>query len=423
MNRERVDRPRTFSTLESAILSLVLILANLRATMFVYLHPNVSVFWSPAWIEILSWLFLSVLAVNDMKRRDVLEEFAKRWQKNLFVAGFVLLALLSVLWSMSPVMTLFRALELFFATLLASYLGLRYSSEQVVDVLFWFGAVLLILSIAIVYSAPGTGVMDWAPYNGAWRGVYWNRNHLASIAALLNAVFLIRLIDAVFRRNPRGMLDGVFYLLSLITLYFTNSATGFILAIALHFFVFGAWLWTRLKNRLLTRHYLVMAGLLLVGVVILLTNLDFVFRLFNRSSTMTGRVQLWEAILENGVATRLWLGNGFGAAWSVESFRVEIMQKAGWAAQPLIGDNGYLEILLHLGALGLGLFFVLFITLLVRSLRHGIGRKTLTGFFPLLLVIYAMIANITFSLFAETEVFVWLLLVSALFMISPRRIG
>ena len=55
----------------------------------------------------------------------------------------------------------------------------------------------------------------------------------------------------------------------------------------------------------------------------------------------------------------------------------------------------------------------------VRSLLYGVSRKTLTAFFPLLVMVYAFFANITFSLFAETEVFVWFLIIAALFMATP----
>jgi exopolysaccharide production protein ExoQ len=405
----------------SIAVSLALILSNLRATMFVYLHPDTSRFWSPAWIEILLWLVVVVLVVNDGIRNDLHDELLWRWRKNWVLGVFVLLALLSTFWSMGGTVTLFRALELLLATLAASYLGVRYLPEQLMEFVFWFGVVLLILCIAIVYSAPATGVMDWQPYNGAWRGIYWNRNHLASITALLNAIFLLRCIMALTNRNSKGLLDGFFYLLSLVVLYYAKSATGFILAAALHLFIFCAWLWLRISDKLQKKHYLAIAGVSITGLVLVLANLDFVFGLFNRSTSLTGRVPLWQAILNNAVLPHPWLGNGFGAAWSFESFRVMIMENAGWTAQPLIADNGYLDILLHLGVSGLGIFLVVFFTLLVRSVRYGIGQKTLNGFFPLLIAVYALIANVSFSMFAETEVFVWMLIVAALFMTITRQ--
>ena len=168
-------------------------------------------------------------------------------------------------------------------------------------------------------------------------------------------------------------------------------------------------------------HYYLPGAIAVAGLFLAFSNLDQIFGLFNRSTSLTGRVPLWQAIIDNAVVERPWLGHGFGAAWSLESFRAPIMQKAGWVSQPLIADNGYLEILLHLGAAGLGLFMVVFITLVIRAIRFSLEQKTLAGFFPLSVAVYALIANISFSLFAETEVFVWLLIVAALFMTTPGK--
>ena len=151
----------------------------------------------------------------------------------------------------------------------------------------------------------------------------------------------------------------------------------------------------------------------------MLSNLEFVFGLFNRSTTLTGRVGLWNYLLRDVVSQRLWWGHGFGAAWTLDSFREEVRKHVGWASQPLIADNGFLDILLHLGIVGLILLIGILLIVMFRSCRYAIAQKTLAGFIPLLFLLYALLANIPFSLFAETEVFIWLLLVSINFMLSP----
>lgn len=404
------------------ILTLTFVLSNLRATMFVYLHPDTSILLGPAWIEIFLWIVVFAGVIYTLKQENLLAEYVLRWRRNWILGLFVFFILISILWSVDRTVTLFRALEILFATLVASYIGIRNSPERLMEFLFWFGAVLLILTVAVVYAAPQTGVMEWSPYNGAWRGLYWNRNHLASISALLSALFISRLILAIAIRNPKGVLDGIFYLFSLLILYFAKSATGYILFIALNGMIFCVWLWLKYSYRLRSSHYYLFAALSLVGAIWLFTNAEAVLALFNRSASLTGRVPLWEALLTNAVLRRPWLGHGFGAVWSSESFRVEIMQLAGWVAQPLIADNGYLEILLHLGAVGAGIFLLFLCTVFIRSYRYALAEKTFYGFFPLLVVCYALLANVSFSLFAETEVFIWFLLVSVLFQVSKQNL-
>jgi exopolysaccharide production protein ExoQ len=401
--------------LDSFILLVAFLLANLRATIFVYLHPDTSVFLGPAWIEILLWLFLVVTILYDLTHSNQWREYWYLWRLNGLLTLFILLAFVSLGWSIDPLVTWFRALELLLATLVASYVGLRLSPERIMDGLFWFGAVLFILSIALAAGAPPTGTMYWAPFDGAWRGLFWHRNHLASITAFLSIVYLCRVVLSFQRRSVNGILDAILFLLSLVILYFAHSATGFIVFIVLHVALFVSWLWLRLERRLTRRHYaLILAGGILMAILIL-TNLDSVFGLFGRDSSMTGRVGLWSHLLE--LASRwFWFGHGFGVVWTLDSFRSEIQQLAGWPSQPLIADNGLLDIFLHLGVTGVLILIGVLILATVRSLRYGIKQKTITGFFPLLVMVYAFFANITFSLFAETEVFVWFLIITVLFM-------
>jgi exopolysaccharide production protein ExoQ len=409
---------RSPSSFDPIILFSALILANLRATMFVFLHPDTSVLLGPAWIEIALWSVLAMIILYNLRRSGQFDDYLLMWRRNWLPALFILLALLSSLWSMGPVSTLFSSLEVLFAALVSSYFGMRLVPEQLMDALFWFGALLLIFSIALVYGAPPTGTMPWAPFYGAWRGLYWHRNHLASIAAWLSIIYLFRMFLAFRNRNASGILDGSFYFLSVVTLYFARSATGFIIFIVLHASMLILWVWLQVEHRLRRAHYLLILLGGALAAILILTNLDFVFGLFNRDSSLTGRVGLWTNLIKMA-SRRPWLGHGFGAVWTFDSFREEIRQLAGWPSQPLIADNGLLDIFLHLGIIGLLFFSSVLILVTVRSLHYGLKQKTLTGFFPLLVMVYAFVANISFSLFAETEVFGWFLIIAALFMTTP----
>jgi len=407
--------------LEKVIIYLVLLLANLRALVFVFLFPDTSRPFGAAWFEILLWVLCTASMVHLIYRDGNVSNYLGTWRRNSLLVLFLGLAMLSIFWSVAPVASVFRIFELIFATVLAAYFGMKLMPEKMMEILFWFGAILIILSIALVYGAPPTGTMYWAPFHGAWRGVYWHRNHLASVTAFLSVVYLCRLILAVQKRNTKGILDGVFYVLSLAILYFSKSATGYIVFLVLNFSVLVILLWLRLNPHLKKKHYLLLLGLGTVFILLALMNLNLIFGLFNRDATMTGRVGLWSHLLDIA-SERPWLGHGFGAVWTIDAFREQIRQLVGWTSQPLIGDNGFIDIFLHLGGVGVILFISVLALGIIRSLRYAIAEKTLAGFFPVLVFIYALFANITFSLFIETEVFVWFLIVSVLFMTTPERV-
>jgi hypothetical protein len=408
-------------SIDGFVLFFALILANLRASIFIHLFPDTSVLLGPAWVEIAFWFLLILLVMYSLSRSNQLTAYLLVWRKNWFVALFLLLALASALWSLDPVATAFRSLELVFATLIAAYFGLRYRPSQWMDFLFWFGAVVLILSIALVFAAPQAGTMYWRPFDGAWRGLFWHRNHLSSITTLLSIVFLCRTILAFVKRDMEGILDLIFYVLSLIVLFFAQSATGYILFLFLHLLLFCIWCWLKLYPYLRPWHYYALLGILGVGLVLVLSNLNLIFGLFNRDTTLTGRVGLWNYLLNGVISLRLWLGYGFGAAWTLDWFREAVRQHIGWPSQPLIADNGFLDILLHLGIAGVVILLGILTVTAVRAFQWAISKKQLADFFPLLFVCYLVVANIPFSLIAETEVFIWFVMIALLFMTMPFR--
>jgi hypothetical protein len=187
----------------------------------------------------------------------------------------------------------------------------------------------------------------------------------------------------------------------------------------MHFFVLCVWLWIRVGPRVKAAHYVVAAGVVLAGSIGILSNVGRVVGVFDRSATLSGRVDLWGFLLNDVIPRRLWWGHGFGAIWFQESFRVVAQQRVGWVAQVVFADNGFLDILLHLGIVGFSIFLGVLITASIRSVRFAMIHRTLTDSFPLLMMLYAWIGNIAFSLFAEREMFVWFLVVVVLFMTTP----
>lgn len=407
--------------IDALIVFLAFMLANVRASIFIHLFPDVSVLIGPAWIEIALWCIVLLAMLYQLARHNQFGNYLRLWRETWFVALFIFLALLSVLWSIDTVTSFFRVLEFLFSTLVAAYIGISYRSFRLLEYLFWFGSIVMILSVALVFAAPKAGTMYWAPFDGAWRGLFWHRNHLSSISALLGVVYLCRTILAFEKRNATGILDVILYVLTLIILFFAESATGYILFILLNFLVFCIWTWLRIYHRLRMWHYVSILAILTACLIWMFSNLDFVFGLFNRNTTLTGRVGLWNYLLSFMVPDRLLWGHGFGAFWTLDSMREQVRRGIGWASQPLIADNGFLDILLHLGLVGLGLLLLIVFVASLRSIRYALERKTLAAFFPLLFMVYASMANIPFSLFAETEVFIWLIMIANLFMITSSR--
>ena len=140
---------------------------------------------------------------------------------------------------------------------------------------------------------------------------------------------------------------------SLVLLFLSGSATGIVVCIAM---LATLPLYKLAKARFtLVIPVSLGLGLLLAGsLLILKTSTGEVFQLVHRSPDMTGRTELWNAVLVS-ISKRPWLGYGFSAFW--ESMRGEsesVRDAVGWA--PGYSHDGYLDVMLQLGVAGLVTF-------------------------------------------------------------------
>jgi exopolysaccharide production protein ExoQ len=199
------------------------------------------------------------------------------------------------------------------------------------------------------------------------------------------------------------------------------SATGLIIVFILNLAFFSGLAWINWGARLRPIHYYILAGVSLVISVALILNLDYVLGFVNRNSSLTGRVPLWSYLVKLVIDQRPLVGFGFGAIWNIASFRSGMAEILHWPYAVQIGDNGFVDILLHLGIVGLLLFVALIIVGVIRALKYFINTRSLIGMFPLLIMGYVVVANITFSLFIETESFVWMIVVVLLFFTTANK--
>ncbi len=405
---------------EDGIFFLALLLGNLRASLFFPLFPATTFFpLGAAWFEILAWALLTAVMVTTLVRKGSLARYWEMWRRHKMLTAFILLAGLSIAWSISIPASLFRWLELFFATTLALYFAMHYDLKHFLDLLAWGGAILVITSAFIVILQPEVGISSGFPYYGAWRGIFWHRNQFGNLMSLLNMAYLFSAARYFNEDRPQSFFWGFFYLLTLALVAFSKSATAIIVTVVINSAFVLVMIWLRIRHLLTKKHYYLLGSAAVIAIVVIFANLDFLLVLLGRGSNLTGRTDLWKYLLQNIVIKHPWLGHGFGAIWNIKAFRFSTSKIIGWPFDVLIGDNGYMDILLHLGAIGLALFLALLISAYIRALKFAANQPDLFAFFPLFFMLYATLANISFSLFMETEMLVWTIVVM---IISARYV-
>lgn len=326
-------------------------------------------------------------------------------------------AFVSITWSAEPVVTLRRSVAILLTTVYAVALHVRLSFPRLIRILAW--ALLLVLgaSLALVLFVPAWGVMGYA-LQGAWRGVFVHKNALGSFAALALLVFPLAYTLAVTWRTR--LLWAIGFVFAVVTLVGSKSQTSLVLGIVLSI---GAILlyFVNVSGRLwLAYLFLVSPALGGVGVWAY-QNAELVLQALGRDATLTGRVPLWQALWALALE-RLWQGYGYSAFWlGPGSPAAWVWSVVGW--DPSHGHNGYLDLLLDLGLVGLVLGLVLLLGSFGGTLAQFIRDRKQRGpedwFWPLA-GSFLIVHNFAESTFLRSNHLFWVLFVLLCLRVSIR---
>jgi exopolysaccharide production protein ExoQ len=222
----------------------------------------------------------------------------------------------------------------------------------------WAGFLLMPVSIVLIKYYPDLGrTYDRWVGTMALTGVATDKNMLGMMCFVfgLGAVWRITLAlrDGV-RKSARPLLAQTALLATaLFLLYKANSMTS------ISAFVFGSGLIVVASFPVLARKrvliHLMVVGTLALSVSALFFHLGSgLVETVGRNSTLTGRTDLWQHILE--MDTNPLLGTGFGSYWLGP--RLQKLWALYWW-HPNESHNGYLEIYVNLGWVGIGVLGVL----------------------------------------------------------------
>ncbi|WP_300380944.1 O-antigen ligase [Henriciella sp.] len=304
-------------------------------------------------------LWLPVYALIGIGCAATLPRFLKTVVRLPFLVFILTLACLSWTWSINPEVTERRAIAIFATTLGGLFLAVRYDWRTLLRLLGAVWLFMAVISFASGLLTPGFGVMSEV-HPGAWRGMWWEKNALGGHMA--RAAFLLALLMIVDR--PWRLVWGGGLVMSVALVLLSTSKTALLGMMAgFAVLVVAAWMRRGIATTLSTI-WLGVISLGAIGLVILIEP-QLVFQLLGRDATLTGRTDIWTALLD-AIAARPWLGYGYGAFWGLHSEPAYMVRLATEWLVPT-AHNGWLETALSIGLIGLGGFMLSFLLLLVRS--------------------------------------------------------
>ncbi len=307
------------------------------------------------------------------------------------LAALLLVALLSLLWAEDIALTA-RKLTVFFLLLIsAAGMAVRFSLKEFMTFVGLTGAAVVVLGFTAEFFH-GTFLVNppYAVYQFA--GVL-HPNAMGAYCAI-GAITLFTLAHLTERRwKAYGFL--LLMLLCVGALLLTKSRTAFLTACVVLLCLWAAS--TDLKRTVIT----------VIGLGMLLCILGIIYNdnivgklestvLLGRegegtAGSLSNRLPLWKECLEY-VEQRPLLGYGYDSFWTPKHIYT-ISKHQGWDVPH--SHNGYLEMLLSTGVIGLLLYLIVLATYLHRSAKAWWLSRDLGCLYAFLLLVWLCLAMIT----------------------------
>jgi exopolysaccharide production protein ExoQ len=270
------------------------------------------------------------------------------------VTSFPILALLLSPLSQLPTRTISSGALLLGSILLLYYVMSRYEFDQVLELLLVLGTATIGASIVFAVALPQYGLDQMGGHSSAWKGIFSAKNYLGNLALFFLTATVSYRPRTPFLRGAR--VSQIIFCLTAIA--FSRAATAYMLtAVYIGYFVVVKSLHSFRKKDYFVVSFLLLVSFVSVTVVIVVWP-DFLFTLLGKDVTLTGRTEIWSAVLDS-ILKRPFLGYGYQAFWlglQGESYRV-ILAVSWVLAQ---AQNGFLDVTLEMGAAGLTIVLLVF---------------------------------------------------------------
>jgi len=253
------------------------------------------------------------------------------------------------------------------------------------------------IAVIIIHFVSPAFIVDYRfvdagdSHRGGWKGLSEHKNLFGEYMAL--AVALLLLVR--FKRWDR--LRYCFMVLAAISMVASRSAN----ALACTFAVVAAMpLWRHISSRGDRRVQILVTSFIACALVLLAFfaqgNMGALLQLLGRDTTLTGRTEIWRAVVL-AIDKRPFLGYGFGAFWdSVQGETLQVWSNIGFVVRG--AHSGYLDLCLAYGIVGVPLVFYLFVTGFRKALDYcRSARCQSISLWPVTYLLFFFLYNLTES--------------------------
>lgn len=298
------------------------------------------------------FLFFSALIILSMRFHKVLSLI----RSEKYLSLFVLLCLLSALWSDYSLLSFKRSFQLFvmFLIIVESLVNIEPS--------ILLKQLKIVVSAYLFFNLYACRFIPAAidPVFGTWRGMEVQKNWLAQNSLYC---FLSSIVFFYFDKTKLTKLyDSLLILISLFIIYKAHSSTnllivGIIIFMGVIFQIESIFDKLGIGRSLLGLTFLF--ALTFAGIFLIFSSELFglIPGYFGKDMTLSGRTDIW-LFAWNDIEKKIFLGYGFATYWIMGSSRLQIFASYFEGFMVNEAHNGFIEIVLQLGFIGF-IFFLL----------------------------------------------------------------
>jgi exopolysaccharide production protein ExoQ len=340
-------------------------------------------------------------------------DWATLKRDNTWLLVICVYALVSIVWSEFPFVSLKRYIR-FLGTIIMALVLMSDRSPKLAleNVLRRTAYILIPYSLLLIKFYPAFGVM-YGRYTGdiMWVGTASQKNGLGVLCSVSIIFLFWRQLRAWQRGNTRDhrwskYLDASLLFLSVYLLRGPSNAaaskTSFVVLAVGCSCLLGL-LWMKNHRRYLGQNSFLAVVLLAYiygfGVPFGLTSLfSGLVQAIGRDATFTGRTEIWAELIPIA-SSDPFLGLGYGGFW-VRPIESQVNE----------AHNGYLDVMLELGLVGV-LLLLAFVISMCRAAYAMLRRDFWWASFGLSFLLMAVLHNASESTFLKTSDFLWTLVV------------
>lgn len=307
--------------------------------------------------------------------------------RNIPIALLLLTILLSAFWSETPDLTFRLSLVIVIASALSAHIAQKYSWTEIAERLRWVILIIAIISMILAVVAPSTVIIG-----KGLSGLLPFPIRFGTFMALGVTLWA----DHMIKNRKQWLSCTVIISLQIALLILSNSAQAYITALVMVSILFICHCLTRFSFRYLMVILPVYAMTTLISTYVVNEQLPAILAFFGKDPGLTGRTEFWGQLLAR-LSNRWILGygvNGFWQPWRGESNPANSIINANGFIPPH-AHNGFLDLALNLGMVGLILFVLALLGSLRQTLMSLLSSSNLDFVIPLIFLTYVIVANIS----------------------------